>query len=259
MKKLTYILILVAVLFLSACANVSISYSLTEDHAASVTYDIHFDESGDEVNHYLSEVQDYWDRQNFVTTLDRDAGALNGTLSGQYDSSIKAAAGFADIVTLDNAMLYDVVFEHSPSFEEDRYSLSACISLADVIRQSQAQDIPADRIESFKSKAAEGIYTISISLPGEVVSHNADRTQGNVCTWDLAYGEQTILELQTLLVNTENLAYRSSLNDRLMNTQTLLLICGCVGGISLLIVLLSVFVRRRRRRRASIVRAKRFE
>ena len=258
MKKLILLLAFAFVLLLNACANASIRYSLDDDHTVAVTYAVDFSDAGDDANYYLAEIDTYWKQQSFETTLDPHTGSLQGVFSSQYDSATKAAAGFAEIVTSKDTMLHDVVFEYHPSFEIDNYSFAAHISLVEVIRQSQAQDIPAERVDSFKAKAEQGTYSVSVSLPGEVIAHNADRIEGNVCTWDLSYGEETFIEIQTALSNTENLTYRSSLQERLSSTNMLILICAGIGILALLIVLVSVFVHRARRKRAAVVRARPF-
>lgn len=259
MKKTILVLIFFALTVLStACASVSISYLLNEDNVVGVSYIIDLEESEEEAIYYLNQIKEYWDEQGFEASIDSDELSVSGEKYNQYSTAAQAAASFADIVTSDNVMFYDVLFEYSPSFEYDIYSFSAKISLKEIVRQSQPQDIPSDVISFVRNNAAQGMYTVSVKLPGTVTSSNANSIEDNICTWVLNYGEESELQIKTEKINTDNLAYRASLENRINNNQILLVICIAAGVVFLFAVAIAIIVRRARIKNASVVRAKRF-
>lgn len=257
MKKAVAVLMVIVSVLFTACAAASISFRLDENNAAGVSYMVDLNEEENTEN-YINQLKEYWDEQGFETSVDRAGLTVYGEKYVQYDTPVQAAEGFAQIVTSDNVLLYDVNFEYTPSFEYDRYSFFARISLKDVIRQSQAQDIPSDVVSSVRENAAKGIFTVSVKLPGEVESSNAHSTDENTCTWVLEYGEETKLSVITEKTNTDNLAYRTDLESRIERDRTLLIICIAAVAAFLLAAAVAVIVRRIRIKRASVVRAKRF-
>ena len=74
-------------------------------------------------------------------------------------------------------------------------------------------DCPAPEVQKMLDAAAKSEYTLSIALPGEVESTNADAQDGTVCTWNLKYGEERRIELSTSNVFEGNVAYYNMLTD----------------------------------------------
>jgi hypothetical protein len=157
-----------------------------------------------------------------------------------------AADEFAALMTDSDSLFYDVSFNYEPDLREDHYQLEASISLEDIIRQSEAQNVPPNEIARFLDEVNSGTYQLSLSLPGEVESTNADETNDNVCTWYLQYGEVTKLSLETLLINEENIAKYEGLEDDLNRDQTLIIVCGAAGTVLIIAIIIMLIIRRRR-------------
>ena len=49
-----------------------------------------------------------------------------------------------------NLCLQDASFAYTPSFDYDKYSLNATVSLDDVIRQNEVQNIPKGEIDALE-------------------------------------------------------------------------------------------------------------
>lgn len=258
MKKLLLIVLILNLLLLCACANVSLDYTLTEDHQVSVDYDLSFDETEEDTSKYIEEIGAYWTKLGFELTKSINEGGLHAEMAIMLESSKEAAEQFASLITADETVFYDVSFSYTPSFETDEYSFLASVSLDDVIRQSKAQGISAEQVSEVLSSAANGRYSVSIALPGEVVLTNADSTENGICTWNIPFGETKQLQLQTKRTNTENLNLYASLQDRAEANQTWLVTSVAAAALLTLAAVLSVIIRRARRSRASKVRVKQF-
>lgn len=258
MKKLLLIVLMLNLLLLCACANVSLDYTLTEDHQVRVDYDLSFDETEEDTSKYIEEIGAYWAKLGFELTKSSDEDALHGQMAIMLESSKAAAEQFASLITADETVFYDVSFSYTPSFETDEYSFLASVSLDDVIRQSKAQGISAGQVSEVLSGAANGRYSISVALPGEVVLTNADSIDNGICTWIIPFGESKQLQLQTKRINTENLDLYAALQDRAAANQTWLIASVAAAALLSLAAVLSVIIRRVRRNRASKVRVKQF-
>lgn len=258
MKKLMMIVLILLPLMLCACANASIKYTLTDDHEVAADYYLSFDNTEENVSKHIDEIGDYWTMLGFDLSEESGADALHGQKFFALESAKEAAEHFSLLFTADESVFYDVSFAYTPSFETDEYSFSASVSLNDVIRQSKAQGISAEQVSEVLGSAAEGRYSVSIVLPGEVVSTNADSTENGICTWDIPFGETKHLQLHTKRTNSENLDLYASLKDRAAANQTFLIICVAAAALLMFAAVLTVIIRRSRRRKASKVRVKQF-
>ena len=145
----------------------------------------------------------------------------------------------------------------TPSYEYDHYNLTASVSLQDIIRQSDVQNIPEGEIETLEESAGDGTYTLCIALPGEIVSTNAESQEDGVCKWTLAYGEVTQISLETNKANSENMEQYAALQEQQRRDNQLLLICG--GSIIVILAaLIIVTIVRKRKDRPLKVRVKKF-
>ncbi len=258
MKKLLLLILASLLFFLCACANVSLSYSLTDANEISLDYFVSFDEHEENISAYLDGIGSYWESLGFIVTADAQAQTLKGQALYSFDNAAQAAGEFARQITQNDTVFFDVGFEHTPSFDVDNYRFSAAVSLEDVIRQSKPQNIPANLVSDLVSSASQGTYAVSLSLPGEVVSTNADSVENGVCTWSVPFGEKRQLLLHTQSTNTDNLLLYNSLQNDIAANQTILIICIAVSAVSLLIIVVAVAVRRARLRRSAKVRVKQF-
>ena len=259
MKKISLLLlILLSIMLLTACVSADISYKLSDDHTVGLDYRIVFTDPSQDVSGYISQIGSFWAAQGMSIYADNDTSALTGEKTITCESKQQAADEFSKLFTSSDSAFRDVTFMYTPDFATDIYSLKASISFVDIIRQSEIQDIPADQIAVLEQHAHEGTYSLSIVLPGNVTATNADKQEGNVCTWNLDYGEETQISLETKQENTANLEKR----DELLNRQALdntLIIAGIGAiGLCLIVIIVSIVVRRIKRKRASEVRVKHF-
>lgn len=251
MKKLRIfwlILLIIVAALLSACANADISYQLTNDNAVDIRYTLTLPGEKAAAD-YADTICAYWQSMGFEAscTQSGETNTLNGRKSTGYDTKEQAVQAFSALLTDKDSLFYNVSFIYTPSFEEDFYSLSALISLKDVIRQNEAQNIPSAEIDKLENSANEGTYTLSIALPGEVVSSNADDQQGQVCSWSLKYGEITQIAIQTKSTNTENIAYYAQLSGDYVRDSLWFTVCCIAAGAAVLAVIICALLRRRAR------------
>ncbi len=259
MKKFCLIFILaLMVIVLSACASVDLAYTLSHDNTMTIDYRLAFEEPQQDVSPVLSEIGSYWADQGMAIYADNEKKTLTGEKAQSFDSAKEAADAFAGVFTSQEAMFSNVTFAYSPSFSLDTYSLSANISLADIIRQSESQVLPADQVTALESSAKQGTYTISITLPGEVTATNADSKDGSTCTWNLNYGETRTLTLETQKENAVSIQKYNELESTIESNNTLIFICGIAAGLCIVIIIGSIIVRKIKRKRASEVRIKHF-
>ncbi len=259
MKKYLLLLMVIPLLLLTACATAQASYRLNDDLSVSVDYLLELKTGDTDASQYTDAITKYWTDMGFSTTTDETDGAI--TISGNkhdaYDSPDASVEAFSAILNDEGSIFQDVKLVYTPSFEYDKYSLTANVSLKDIIRQSDVQNIPEGEIEALEGGAAQGTYTLCVALPGEVVSANTDDVQHGVCTWTLAYGEVTQISLETSKYNQENKDYYAQLEKQQQKDEQLLLVCGGAAAL-LLIALVIVMVVRNRKKRPLKVHVKRF-
>ncbi|MDD5018490.1 MAG: hypothetical protein PHO15_10355 [Eubacteriales bacterium] len=260
MKKLRIILIIPIILILSSCANVDVSYQLTGDNVIDIAYTLVLSPSGEGISGYTEAIESYWYNMGFTTDVSADDGVytLNGQKQIICNTKQQAAEAFSTLLTDADSLFYNVSFIYTSAFEQDEYSLEASVSLENVIRQSEVQNIPGDELTKLQNNADSGEYTLAIALPGEVVSTNADSQNGQVCTWSLEYGEVTQIAIKTRKANTENIAHYAELADTYQRDGLLITVCCAAGGMLLLAIILTLLIRRIRKTRASKVRMKKF-
>lgn len=259
MKRYRVILVAIPLLLLTACATAQASYRLSDDLSVSVDYLLELKTGDTDASPYADAITKYWTDMGYSTTTGGADGAI--TISGNkrdtYDSPDASVQAFSAILNDKDSIFQDAKLVYTPSFEYDKYSLTANVSLKDIIRQSDVQNIPEGEIEALEGDAVQGIYTLCIALPGEVVSANTDDVQDGVCTWTLAYGEVTQISLETSKYNQENKDYYVQLEKQQQKDEQLLLFCGGAAAL-LLIALVTVMVVRNRKKRPLKVHVKRF-
>ncbi len=259
MKKTCLILIFTLLFFiLSACAFADLSYTLSEDNTMAINYRLAFENPNQDVSSYLSHIGAFWAQQGMAIYADNETATLTGEKTQSFESAKEAAVAFADVFTSQSTIFSDVSFLYTPTFSMDTYNLSANVSLIDVIRQDESQIMPADQVAALENSAGQGTYTVSITLPGEVTATNADSRDGRTCTWQLNYGENKTLTLETQKENTANIQKFNDLESTANRNATLLVICGIIALGCIVIIASSVIIRRIKRTRASKVRIKHF-
>ncbi len=258
MKRILLLMVM-TVLLLSACADANVSYRLGDDNSVSIDYLVELEQDSTDAALYASAITQYWTNKDFNTTSDEKEGLLtiSGSKSTASGSPEEAAQAFSSMLSGEDSLLQYVSFVYTPSFEYDKYSLSTSVSLKDIIRQNQVQNIPDGEIKALEGDATDGNYTLSISLPGDVVSTNADSNEGGVCSWKLAYGEVTQITLETSKFNQENKDYYAQLTEQQRKDEQLLLLCGGAAAV-LLAALVIVAIMRSRKKRPLKVHVKKF-
>lgn len=242
--------VLIAIV-LCACADVTVSYRLSGDNTVNVDYRLVLSPSGENaadqnVTTYIDAIKNYWEQLGFLAdyTAENDVYTLSGNKTVTSDSRGGAAAQLSSILTDENSLFYDAVFTYTPSYFEDNYSFTAKVSLENIIRKSEDRTIPAAEVQSFLTGAKSGKYRLSLSLPGEVISTNADERDGQNCTWILKYGEAKEIEITTKQAFAENAVHYAGLNETKSRDDMMFTICGAAAGGIAVIIITIVLVRR---------------
>jgi hypothetical protein len=248
MKKWLSLLMIFPILLLSACAVAQVSYRLADDYTVNIDYMIELDPGNTGAGQYTGAIMQYWTEMGFTPKLDQqsDMLTLTGTKQDKYDSAAAAADAFSALLMDDNSLFQDAKFTYTPSYEYDHYSLTATVSLQDIIRQNGVQSIPEGEIEELEGEAADGTYTLSIALPGEMVSTNAQNTQDGVYTWTLAYDEVTQISLETSRLNRENMDQYADLQAQQQRDKGLLWICAGAGVVLIAALVIATILRNRK-------------
>lgn len=257
-KTCLLLLVLLLTVLLSACVAADLTYTLTDDHTVSLRYRLDFHENDPSLSRYIDQIGSFWADQDMTVAADKDETLLTGEKSVTCESAHQAAEVFSSVFSSKNNLFDDVTFDYTPSFASDSYHLTASIALTDIIRQNIAQDIPADQLAALGKSAEDGTYALSIALPGDVLSTNANEQKGNVCTWKLRYGEVTHISLKTQRENTANLEKHEELQNRKALDGKLITAGIAVAGLSVFVIIVSIIVRRIQHKRASEVRIKHF-
>lgn len=252
MKIRLLLLLIILVLSLSACANVDISYRLSDDNSLNIEYSLSLAPQGNDISANISLIKAYWADMGFSIDDSENNGvfSLNGNKAISCDSQDSAARELSSILTDKESLFSDVMFIYTPSYFEDDYDLSAKISLKDIVRKSKESNIPSAEIESFLKEAQSGKYTLSITLPGEVLETNADAQNGQTCTWLLKFGETRDLQLKTKRVFDENVTHYTSLNET-KSKDNLFFIISCASAGLLLILIITTSVRKARAKKSA--------
>ncbi len=259
MKKLIFtVMLFFTIVVSSACADAQLQYTLSDDHVTTVRYALAFEQTDQDVAPYLNEIGSYWAKQDMSIYVDKDEKTVTGEKTVKSNSAKEAAAAFSSVFTSEGSLFSNVSFAYTPSLAADDYSLTAEIDLNDVIRQQEAQGIPADQVLKIEDEANNGDYKISVSLPGDVVDTNADARDGNVCTWALKFGELNKLSIHTQKQNTEAVQNYNKLNSIISNNTMLLIIVTSAAGFCVLMIVLSFIIRKAKQKRASEIRVKHF-
>lgn len=261
--KIRVILLLIILIFsLSACADVDISYGLSEDNSLNIDYSLSLSPEGEDISSNISLIKAYWTDMGFSVDDSENNGVfiLKGNKTVNCDSQVSAAKELSSILTDKDSLFSSVTFAYTPSYFEDDYDLSADISLKDIVRKSKESNIPSAEIESFLKDAENGNYTLSITLPGKVLETNADKQDGQTCIWLLKYGETRKLELKTKRVFDENVAHYADLNKTQSRDSLFFILCCASAGFLLLLIIIIISVRSARTKRLarSEINAKRF-
>ena len=243
MKKTFFVILIAVTLLLCACADASVSYSIGSDDNVDIEYKLVIKSVELDARNYADSVAEYWRSQRFNTDISLDEE--NVTVSGHKAVLLKdrqsAADAFANTVAGQQSVFSSVDFNYSPSFEEDIYSFSAMVSLEDIIRQSELQDIPENELDELLSQAQSGNYTLSVCLPGVVTETNADINVDGVCSWKLEYGKEKQISLNTRLDNTANIDEYADVTDRL-NSTVMLLKLMIVAASSIILAIIIIIV-----------------
>ncbi len=258
MKKIVFVLLLTIMLITSACASADLHYTLAEDNKTTVQYAVSFEKPEQDVTPYLNEISSYWSEQGMTINLDEESHSVTGEKTLESGSAKEAAEAFGSLFASADSIFSNVAFTYTPSLAADDYAFSADVSLADIIRQQQAQSIPSDQITKIEDAAKQGAYRISLSLPGEVADTNADSRDGNVCTWTLEYGKTKTLSLHTQKQNTQTVQDYNKLTSIMADNNMLLIIFASGAGVCVLMIVLSIVLRRIKNKRESEVRIKHF-
>jgi len=250
MKRWAACLLVVLILILSACADTSVSYRLTDDSNVTIDYRMEISPEGKDISSYTSMIMVYWDALGFATdTVESgDTTTLTGTRTVACEDMNEATATLAAMLTTEDSLFYDVSFSYTPSYFQDDFSLEANVTLENLLRQNNSGGLPAGVAQDLLDQASAATYTLSLELPGKVVSTNADSQDGQVCIWNLAYGEVTHIELTTTNVFSENVENYQTLQDTRSRDIMYLAIFGGAAVVLLIIALLVFFLRVRRKR-----------
>ncbi len=248
MKKTCLLALVLLFLLFSACADATVRYQLDATNTIDIEYALHISADDRDTDDYIDAINGYWSDMDFETDVTKADGHsdLVGDKEIQCISKQDAADAFAKLLTDDDSLFYDVTFNYEPDLMEDHYKMAASISLQDIIRQSEAQNLPPTEIENLIDDVNSGTYQLSLSLPGDIESTNADETKENICTWNLQYDEITQISLETILINEENIAKYEGLEDDLVRDQTLIIICGIAGILLVIAIIIMLIVRHRR-------------
>ena len=247
MKKIGLMLLIISVLMiLTSCAEVMVTYKLTEENNMDISYSVRLEPDGLDVSAYIDQAQEYWNSMGFETVASEDKSAylLSGEKMIAGDSRQAASSEFSSVVTDEDSFFYDVSFIYTPSYEQDTYKFNAKVSLADIIRQDQVYDFPTNEINSFIEDAYAGNYTLALSFPGDIIATNADETKGKICIWHLKYGEAKEIKLETRLVNSENIKKYADLNETFQSDQQYFIIFGSIAAALLAILIIYTIIRR---------------
>jgi hypothetical protein len=256
MKRwLASLLIPLLIVLLCACVNTAVSYRLSDDHSVHIDYrmEITQDEE-DNIRSHRYSITSYWKDMGFTTeTAEADGTTtLTGTKTTGYKNMKEAAQALSEIMTAEDSLFYDVEFTYTPSYFQDDFSLKAKVSLENLLRHNEDSGLPAAEAKSLLEKAADCEYTLSIALPGEVVFTNANAQDGQVCTWNLKYGEVTEIELAATNVFSEHVEYYNTLNQTMDRDNLLLIVLSAAAGLALIGAVLILLLRARKRRAPEI-------
>ncbi len=242
-KRIALLICILLFFFCAACANANVHYGLSDNNYILREYDVELKSVELEARTYADSIADYWRNDGLTANINRlDASLL---ISGESQILFKdresAVKDFSDLLGGEDSLLRNVVFEYHPSYELDEFSLSASIMVDDVIRQNEVQDIPSQDLDELLSNAQNGEYTFSVSLPGEIVSTNADVILGQKYTWNVVYGKETQIELKTQIVNATNIAVYEQLQQEKQQGDMIFKIAVIAAG-SIILTLILIFV-----------------
>jgi len=254
MKKCAAGLLVILMLVLSACADTAVSYRLADDNTVTIDYNMAISPGSKDISSYTSLITNYWEALGFMTETDEADGTtmLSGTKQVAFDDMNGAASHLASVLTDDDSLFYDVDFNYAPSYFQDEFSLEADVTLENLLRQNSGDGLPPGAAQDLIDQAANAKYTLAIELPGKVTSTNADAQDGQVCIWNLTYGEVTHIQLATTNVFSENVQNYQSLQETHSRDMMYLMIAGGVAGAALIACLLVLILRRGRRRAAKV-------
>ena len=250
MKKIILSFSVLVVLICASCADADVYYGLSDEHIVSQQFSVRIDNIELPARTFADSIKNFWDSKGLSAQIELqdESMLIVGESVKIYENRANAAQKLSELLTAEDSLLTNVVFEYTPSYEIDQFYLSASITIDDVIRQNVIQDIPDQELNELLQSAQNGTYTFSVSLPGEVEYTNADEIDGQKCTWNLVYGDTALIELQTKIVNTENiLAYE--LLTRTQSQSDMYVRIGIAAAGTLVLALVLIFVIRRVRNR----------
>ena len=254
-------LILITILIISAlfagCTNVTMEYAIDNDNRLSVGYSLVMEKDKDEFKDFdyyylIKDITSQWEQQNMTVTVDEtdDQLSISGTFEEEHDSRQAAYESLDAILKGEYSPFTTAGFEYAPSYFEDEYNLGASISLKDLIRRTEEDVIPSDMQQIITGYAEESEFSLIISLPGEVKDTNSDTQEYSddvtTNTWNLKYGDETTIELKSVILNEENIEHHKSLTDSTNQALLISIICAGAALLVLIVFLIIFFVKKAR-------------
>lgn len=263
MKKICLLIILLlALMILVGCTNVSMHYKLNTDNSLEVIYNVLIDKSKDEFKDYsykmlTNTIIKQWQAQGLEVDVDENYSEIRftGELVKQHDSRQEAFDSLDTILKSKYSPFVSTGFEYCASYFEDEYNLSAKISLEDLIRRNDDRVLPRDIQETLTKYANESNFLLTISLPGQTVNTTADSEEysNGVTThsWNLKYDDEKEIALNSIIKNQENIKYFEELNHTANLNKIIFISCGAAALLFLIVFFIMFFVKRRQNQKSA--------
>lgn len=248
MKKTILLFLTAIIILLASCTDAHVYYRLGRGEITA-EYTLKLSSSDLAARTYSDHINEYWEKLGFTSEVEiyGDTITIIGEKTENYSDERTAAEIFSNHLSSNESILDDVTFQYTPSFEYDDYYLSATLSLEDVIRQYELQDIPENDLVQLLSNAQDGEYSLTISLPGKVIETNADENSEMGSTWEMAYGEERQIVLKTRDENTAEVNEHNELVKNQKVFSMLFKILGVAAGFILLLIIVLLIVRKKKR------------
>ena len=232
-------------------------YSLDLDNTLEVNYTLEIDKTIEEFEDasyfdLKTAITDQLELQGLEVAVNENTNLLviSGTLEKQHDTRQEAYESLDAIFKSEYSPFVNTGFEYASSFFEDEYNFDEKIMLVDLIRRSDPLVIPTDMQEVLIKYANESEFSLTISLPGEAVVTNADSQEYSdsitTTTWNLKYGDERDIILNSIIANQENIEYHENLTNSTNQIWRILLYCGGGAVLVLIVFLIIFFVLRRK-------------
>ena len=182
-KPVLFVIVIMMAVLLSGCMQMSIDIIWKEDNSGTLSMTIGIDKS---VLSMMGTTEEDLQKQLKESMLEEDDYTVRNFSNEKY-TGITATTTIADMTTETNDTTQQISFNYTDKSGNKIYTVSGNFNGAEALGGNSSFEDSGLSMTDIEMK-------MSITMPGEIISHNATNQEGNKLTWDMT--ETSTTEIQ---------------------------------------------------------------